>query len=61
MAKVNFLNQAESFMSESYISQLHGNAHTKKQKMKIFCLVSNEKKNSGKDLNKIEAKFAEGK
>ena len=30
MAKVNFLNQAESFMSESYISQLHGNAHTKK-------------------------------
>ena len=25
MAKVNFLNQAESFMSESYISQLRGN------------------------------------
>ena len=27
MAKVNFLNQAELFMSESYISQLQGNAH----------------------------------
>ena len=27
MTKVNFLNQAESFMSESCISQLHGNAH----------------------------------
>ena len=29
MAKVNFLNQAESFMSESYISQLHVNANKK--------------------------------
>ena len=27
MAKVNFLNQAGSFMSVTYISQLHGNAH----------------------------------
>ena len=27
MTKVNFLNQAESFMSVSYISQLYGNAH----------------------------------
>ena len=26
MAKANFLNQAESFMSESYISQIHDNA-----------------------------------
>ena len=32
MAKVNFLNQAESFMSESYISQLHGNANKKTRK-----------------------------
>ena len=31
MGKVNFLNQAESFMSENYIYQLHGNA-TKKTK-----------------------------
>ena len=29
MAKVNFLNLAESFTSESYISQFHGNAHKK--------------------------------
>ena len=27
MAKVNFLDQAESFMSESHISQFHGNAN----------------------------------
>ena len=32
MAKVKFLNQAESFMSENYISQLHGNAHNKTRK-----------------------------
>ena len=32
MAKVNFLNQAESFMSESYISQLYGNAYKKTRK-----------------------------
>ena len=29
MVKVNFFNQVKSFMSESYISQLHGNAHKK--------------------------------
>ena len=32
MAKVNLLNQAESFTSESYISQLHGNANKKTRK-----------------------------
>ena len=32
MAKVNFLNQAESFILESYISQLHGNANKKTKK-----------------------------
>ena len=32
MAEVNFLNQAESFMSESYTSQLHGNVHKKTRK-----------------------------
>ena len=32
MVKVEFLNQAESLMSESYISQLHGNAHKKTRK-----------------------------
>ena len=32
MAQVNFLNQAESFISKSYISQLHGNAHEKTRK-----------------------------
>ena len=43
-------------MSESYISQLHGNVHKK-----VLYLGSNEKKYSGKDLNKIETSFAEGK
>ena len=32
MAKFNLLNQAESFMSESNISQLHGNANKKTRK-----------------------------
>ena len=32
MAKVNFLNQAEWFMSENYISQLHGNVNKKTKK-----------------------------
>ena len=32
MAKLNGLNQAESLMSASYISQLHGNAHKKTKK-----------------------------
>ena len=32
MGKVNFLNQADSFMSESYISQLLGNADKKSRK-----------------------------
>ena len=29
--------------------------------MKVLYLRSNEKKNRGKDMNKIEARFAEGK
>ena len=29
MGKVNFLNQAELFMSESYIFQVHDNVHNK--------------------------------
>ena len=29
--------------------------------MKLFYLGSSEKKNSGKNLNKIETRFAEGK
>ena len=62
MAKVNFVNQAESFMSETYFSQVHGNAQKKTRKWRyIFYFRNNEKKNSGKDLNKIEGRFAEGK
>ena len=36
MAKVNFLNQAESFKLEIYISQLDGNAHKKTRKGRYF-------------------------
>ena len=32
MSKVNFLNQAESFMSENRIFQHYGNAHQKTRK-----------------------------
>ena len=34
--KVIFLNLAESFMSESYISQFHGNANRKKNEDTLF-------------------------
>ena len=34
MAKINFLNQAESCVSESYISQLYGNSNKKIRKQK---------------------------
>ena len=61
MTKVNFLNQAESIKSESYISQLHGNANKKTRKWEVLYLGSNEKKNSGRELNKIEAILAESK
>ena len=54
MVKVNFLNQAESFMSESYISQLHGNADEDTLFKEWW------KENSWKDLSKIEDSFAEG-
>ena len=36
MAKVIFLYQAQSFMSESHISQLHGNANKKTRKVRYF-------------------------
>ena len=36
MAKVNFLNQAELFMSESYISQLEDSTQKKTRKKRYF-------------------------
>ena len=36
MAKVYVLNQAESLMSESYISQLHDNANKKTWKRRYY-------------------------
>ena len=60
MAKFNFFNQAESFISQSYISQLYGNATKKTGKWRYF-ITSNEKKNSGKELNNIEARLTERK
>ena len=36
MAKVYFLNQAESLMSESYISQLYDNANKKTWKRRYY-------------------------
>ena len=32
MAKVKFWKEAKSFMSESYLSQLYGNAHKRTKK-----------------------------
>ena len=51
-----------SDLPENYISQLHGNVQKNPQKIRYFVhLGSNEKKNSAKYLNKIEARFAEVK
>ena len=36
MEKVHFLNLIESFMSENYISQLHGYGHKKTRKERYF-------------------------
>ena len=36
MAKKYFLNQAESFSLENYISLLHGNANKKTRKLRYF-------------------------
>ena len=36
MAKGNFLNEGELIMSESFISQLHGNASNKTRKWRYF-------------------------
>ena len=36
MAKNYFLNLAESFTSENYVSQLHGNANKKTRKLRYF-------------------------
>ena len=38
MTKANFLNQAESLMSESYISQRHDNSNKKTRKRRHFIL-----------------------
>ena len=38
----------------------NGNADKKTSKKKVLHLGSNEKKNSEKDLNKIEERFVEG-
>ena len=53
MAKVNFLHQAESFMSESYISQHHGNANKKTRKLRYF-IQEVMKKKSRIEVKKIE-------
>ena len=36
MGKVNSFNQTETFMSEGYISQLHGNGHKKTRNGRYF-------------------------
>ena len=39
---------------------VNGNSDKKTSKKKVLNLGSNEKKNSEKDLNKIEERFVEG-
>ena len=61
--KINFLNQTESFYVRK-IKCMFLNAwlcQKENEKIKVLYLGSNEKKNSGKELSKIEARFAERK
>ena len=60
MAKINFLNQADLFMSESYISQLEDSTQKKTRKKRYF-IQGVMKKKLGKDLKEIETRSAEGK
>ena len=48
MAKVYVLNQAESLMSESYISQLHDNANKKTWKRRYYIQAVMKRKIQGK-------------
>ena len=62
MTKVNFLNQAESFMQEAMFLNFIVTCIRKPENEGTWKeMKSNEKKSSGKDLNEIEARFAEGK
>ena len=54
MTKINFLNRAEKFMSECYILN---SLVIDIKKIQVIYRGSSEKKNSGKDVKKIEASF----
>ena len=58
MAKVNFLNQ-ESHLCQKDTFLNFMVIHIRKPEYEGTLFRENEKKNSGKDLNKIEARFAE--
>ena len=58
MAKVNFLNQESHLcQKDTFLSFMV--IHIRKPENEGTLFRENEKKNSGKDLNKIEARFAE--
>ena len=54
MAKVNFLYQAESFMSESHISQLHDNAQKTTRKWRYFIQSVMKRKVQGKIRTRLK-------
>ena len=54
MAKVNFLYQAESFMSESHISQLHDNAQKTIRKWRYFIQGVMKRKVQGKIRTRLK-------
>ena len=54
MAKVNFLYQAESFMSESHISQLHDNAQKTTRKWRYFIQGVMKRKVQGKIRTRLK-------
>ena len=60
MTKANFLNQAESLMSESYISQLHDNSNKKTRKWSYFILGVMKRKIQEKNWTRLKKDFLEG-
>ena len=60
MTKANFLNQAESLMSESYISQRHDNSNKKTRKWRHFILGVMKRQIQEKNWTRLKQDLLKG-
>ena len=60
VAKVNSLQTELSHVSESYIKQLHNVTHVNQEMKALLSGTNTDKEILRKELNKLEANFAEG-